>query len=130
MDRDRLIRFGVLQFGVFHLVIGLWQVVAPHAFFDTIGGFGTYNRHYMGDNATYELALGLALLVSLRRPAWRVPLLALTALQIVLHAINHLVDIGSSHPAWAGVFDFVSLALAAVVAVGLAVMAGRERAPA
>lgn len=127
MDRDRLIRAGVLQFGAFHLVVGLWQVVAPHAFWETIGGFGPYNRHYLGDNATYELALGLALLASLRRPAWRAPLLALTALQIVLHAINHLVDVSASHPGWAGVFDFVSLALAAPVAVWLARTAEHER---
>jgi hypothetical protein len=42
------------------------------------------------------------------------PVLALTTLQFALHSVNHLVDIGKSHPAWNGPADFASLTLATV----------------
>jgi hypothetical protein len=125
MDRDRLTRIAVAVFGVYHGVIGLWLAAAPHSFFRALGGFGPYNRHYAGDNATFELALGLGLLAALGRPAWRAPMLAVTAAQAVLHAINHVVDVGHGHPAWVGVFDAVTLAGLAAGAVWAALVAGR-----
>jgi hypothetical protein len=125
MARDRLTRIAVVAFGAFHLVIGLWLAVAPHLFFRALGGFGVYNRHYAGDDATFELALGLGLLAAVGRPAWRAPLRAVTAAQAVLHAINHLVDVGRGHPAWIGIFDAVTLAGLAAAAVWVALVAVR-----
>ena len=57
----------------------------------------------------------MALLIAVRRPSWRVPVLALTTVQFALHSVNHLLDIGNAHPAWTGYFDFFSLAAATVV---------------
>ena len=65
----------------------------------------------MGDVATWYLALGAATLVSVRRVSWRVPVLALALVQYVLHALNHLIDIGEADPAWLGPANFVSLVL-------------------
>ncbi len=45
----------------------------------------------MGDPATWYLALGVLLLVTLRRPAWRRPVLALALVQYAPHAANHLL---------------------------------------
>ena len=42
-------------------------------------------------------------------------MLALMTIQYALHSVNHLIDIGSAHPAWEGYFDFVSLALSTVL---------------
>jgi hypothetical protein len=106
---------GVAAFGVYHLALALFMAVAPHAFFTDIGPFEAVNIHYIRDTATFNAAIGVALLLAVRRPSWRVPVLALVTLQFVLHSINHLIDIGRAHPAWLGYFDFFSLAAATVV---------------
>ncbi len=107
-----LIAAGVGAFGALELALAIWMIAAPHSFFTAIGPFGGYNRHYIRDAATFEAALGFGLLVAVRKPAWRVPALAITLVQFALHSVNHLLDIGASHPAWPGYFDFFSLAAA------------------
>lgn len=104
---------GIAGLAVFSLGLGAWQVVAPRSFYDALGPFGTFNGHYVRDYATWSLAYGLALLVALRRPAWRVPLLALGLAQFALHTLNHLADAGDADPGWVGVLDVVLLALTA-----------------
>jgi hypothetical protein len=110
---------GVAAFGVYHLALALFMAVAPRAFFTDVGPFGTVNTHYIRDTATFNAAIGVALLVAVRRPSWRVPVLALTTLQFALHSLNHLIDIGHSHPAWNGYFDFFSLAAATLLLLWL-----------
>jgi hypothetical protein len=110
-----VVTVGVGAFGAYHLALALFMAVAPRAFFTDVGPFGALNTHYIRDTATFNAAIGAALLIALRRPSWRVPVLALTTLQFALHSINHLVDIGRAHPAWNGYFDFFSLALATLV---------------
>jgi peptidoglycan/LPS O-acetylase OafA/YrhL len=105
---------GCGAFAVYHLVLALFMAVAPRAFFTDIGPFGTLNTHYIRDTATFNAAIGVALAIAVRRPSWRVPVLALTTLQFALHSVNHLIDIGRAHPAWTGWFDFFSLTLATV----------------
>jgi hypothetical protein len=80
----------------------------------------------MGDLATWYLALGVLALVAVRRPGWRVPVLALAVLQNALHALNHLFDVGEADPEWLGPATLVSL----VLLTGLLVlMLNAERAP-
>ena len=102
---------GLAAFGLLELAIGIAQGAAPHAFYTAIGPFGPYNAHYARDVATFELAIGVALLVAIARPSWRVPVLAVAALQFALHSLNHLIDIRGAHPAWTGYFDFATLTL-------------------
>jgi hypothetical protein len=106
---------GLIGFGLYQLAIGLFQVVAPGAFSDTLGPFGSPNAHYVRDMATFELPLGALLLAAVRLPSWRVPALAFATAHWVLHAISHLVDIGEADPRWVGVFDFVALTAGAGV---------------
>ena len=103
------------MFALVELGLAVFMAVAPHAFYEAIGPFGVFNPHYLRDVASFEGAIGLALLVSLRRRSWRAPVLALTAVQFALHSVNHLVDIANAHPAWAGYFDFFSLASATLL---------------
>src|SRR4051794_41981476 len=86
------------------------MAISPSVFFDAIGPFGTRNNHYMRDLATFYIALGAAGLVAARRPSWRVPVLALAAVEFALHAVNHLGDIGESHPALNGPGTFAAVA--------------------
>ena len=105
----------LLVFAAVQLVLGVLLWLAPGFFFDQIGPYGVRNDHYMADLATWYLALGAALLVAVRRPSWRVPVIAVALAQYALHSLNHLIDIGESDPSWIGPADFVSLTLAAVL---------------
>jgi hypothetical protein len=114
------VRVGLIAFAAYHFAVAALMVFVPHAFFADIGPFGVQNDHYLRDTATYNAAFGVALLIASRRVQWRTPILCCVALQFVLHAINHLVDIGSAHPYWLGPADFTSLTLASAVLVWLA----------
>jgi len=62
-------------FAVAQLVIGALLWVTPGFFHDEIGPYGPSNDHYMGDLASWYLALGAVALVAVRRNSWRLPVL-------------------------------------------------------
>jgi hypothetical protein len=99
-------------FAAVQIAIGALLWLAPGFFFAEIGPYGPRNDHYMGDTATWYLANGAALLVAVRREAWRLPVLFLTAVQYALHSVNHLLDVSEADPGWLGPANLVSLVLA------------------
>jgi peptidoglycan/LPS O-acetylase OafA/YrhL len=105
----------LVVFAAVQLVLGVLLWLAPGFFFDQIGPYGMRNDHYMADLATWYLALGAALLVAVRRPSWRVPVIAVALAQYALHSLNHLIDIGNADPSWLGPANFASLVLATAV---------------
>ncbi len=117
---------GIAAFAVVELSLAVFMAASPHAFYTAIGPFGAFNAHYIRDVASFEAALGLALAMAVRRPSWRVPVLALTTAQFALHSLNHLIDIGKAHPAWNGYFDFGTLAAGTLLLVWLSWMALTE----
>lgn len=112
--RDRsypaLIVFGAVQLG-----LGAFIVVAPGAFADSLGAFGTRNDHLARDVATLYLALGFGLVAAATRPRWRAPVIALTGVQYAAHAINHVIDIADSDPGWIGPADLAILVAGALL---------------
>ncbi len=74
--RSRYVDMILIIFGVYSVALGAFMTLSPGVFFDTLGAFGTRNNHYIFDNASFELPLGLLLLAALRWSAWRVPALA------------------------------------------------------
>jgi len=114
------LRIGLIVFAAYHFVIAALMIFAPHTFFSDIGPFGVQNDHYLRDTATFNLAFGAALAVSVKRPSWRTPVLCCVALQFGLHSINHLADINAAHPGWLGPADFISLALSTLLLMWLA----------
>ena len=104
------IRQGIGVLGGLQLATGLALTLIPGTFYDAVAAFGVRNDHFLRDYGTYYLASGLALLLSISRPSWRVPILFVVTVQYALHALNHLVDIGNSDPGWLGLFDFITLA--------------------
>ena len=122
----RAVPAGVAALAVYELAFGLWMLLAPRSFYDAVGPFGPYNRHYVLDTATWQLAFGVALAVAVRRPSWRAPLLGFAVVQFGLHALNHIADAGEADPAWVGVFDAVSLTVTTVLLAGLYVGAQRR----
>jgi hypothetical protein len=114
-------------FGAAQLVLGLLLWITPGFFFDEVGPYGVRNDHYLGDLATWYLALGAVTLVAVRHVGWRVPVLVLAFLQYALHSFNHLLDIGGADPKWLGPANFVSLVLTSLL---LAWMLNAAREPA
>jgi hypothetical protein len=107
-----VVTVGIAAFAVVQLALALLMTANPHRFYTAVGPFGAFNGHYIRDLATFYAATGVGLLLAIRRPSWRVPMLALMTIQYALHSVNHLIDIGNAHPAWNGYFDFFSLAAA------------------
>ncbi|MBA3808429.1 MAG: hypothetical protein H0X28_08555 [Solirubrobacterales bacterium] len=116
---DQALIAGLGAFALYHFALAALMAVSPHAFFTSIGPFGTYNPHYIRDTATFNAALGIGFAVALRRSSWRVPVLAVTTAQFALHSLNHLLDIDRAHPVWTGYFDFFSLLAATLLLGGL-----------
>jgi hypothetical protein len=115
----------LILFGIGQLVLGALLWLTPGFFFEEIGPYGTRNDHYMGDLATWYLALGAVALVAVRHAAWRLPVLVLAFVQYALHSVNHLIDVGEADPEWLGPANLVSLVLTCVL-LGLMVRAERE----
>jgi hypothetical protein len=102
-------------FAALQLAIGALLWLAPGFFHEEIGPFGPRNDHYMGDLATWYLALGVLALVAIARAEWRRPVLALALIQYALHALNHLLDVGEATPRWIGPATLAAVGLGAVV---------------
>jgi hypothetical protein len=117
--RRDVLTAGIVVLAAYDLGLAVFMAASPHSFFANVGPFGARNDHYIRDTATFSAAIGVGLLIALRRPSWRVPMLAISTVQFALHSINHLVDIERAHPAWNGYFDFVSLAVATIVLGGV-----------
>jgi len=79
--------------GVGYALTGLVLIFAPLWFFDNIGPFAPYNRHYEGDLGMFLLPLGLGLLFAAREPGNHRLFLAVVAAGSLLHAGNHLYDV-------------------------------------
>jgi hypothetical protein len=123
---DDTLLLGLSVLAVYHLALAVWMAASPHSFYTAIGPFGTYNRHFVRDVASFEAAFGFGFVVAVFQPSWRVPVLAIATVQFGLHAINHLVDIDRAHPAGIGYFDFFAL-LGSTLLLGLMLAAGRKR---
>jgi hypothetical protein len=121
--RDDALVAGLSALAAVNIGLAIVMAAAPHAFFTAIGPFGARNDHYIRDVATFEAALGVGLAVAVRRPSWRMPVLAVTAVQYGLHSVNHLIDIASAHPPWTGYLDFFSLSAATALLLWLLALA-------
>lgn len=104
-------RWLLLAFALAQLILGLLLWLTPGFFYESIGPYGARNDHYMGDLASWYLALGAVALVALRYESWRIPVLALAFVQYALHSVNHLIDVGEADPSWLGPANLVSLVL-------------------
>ena len=111
--------------GVINAAIGALALIAPDTFFDQIGKYGVENSHYVGDVGAFTLAYGLALLVAIRLPSWRVPVLGLGAIWFGFHALNHAFDTGEARSVARGWADTIGIAAGGVLLAYLARVAAR-----
>lgn len=78
--------------GAVNLFTGAALLLAPGWFFNTIGNFPPFNRHYLGDVGSFLLPIGIGLLIAVRDPMQHRSLIGVVAAGSLLHAINHLYD--------------------------------------
>ena len=116
--------------GLVQAASGALALVAPGTFYDEIGHYGVENSHYVGDVGAFVLAFGVAVLVAVRRPSWRVPVLALGALWSGLHALNHAFDVGQARSDARGILDTVYIGVGALLFAYLVWAASRLQAAA
>lgn len=102
-------------FGIYSVTLGLFMLFAPGAFFDTIGAFGVRNDHFILDNASFELPLGLMMLAALKWPRWRVPTLAFATAPWALHSLSHLIDTNHAAGSWVGWLEAAGLVVTTVL---------------
>ena len=107
-----------------HAAIGAFMVLSPSTFYAEVAGYPPYNDHFIRDIGTYNLAYAAAFLAAAARPAWRIPVLTLVAIQYTLHVVNHIWDVADTDPAWQGPANLVALGL---VAAGLWWLLRRSR---
>lgn len=127
--RFRFVEATLVAFGVYSLVLGLFMMVAPGTFFETLGEFGVRNDHYTFDNASFELPLGVLLLAALRWPSWRVPALSFATLHWALHSLSHIIDTDHGAGRAVGWLEAVTLVLATgvfAIALRLSIIGDRS----
>lgn len=78
--------------GLLYVVTGGVMLLAPEWFFQNVGNFPPFNRHYIGDLGSFNLPLGIALLWAARNPSQHRLVIALGALASLIHALNHAYD--------------------------------------
>ena len=117
-------------FALLHLATGAALLFAPRWFFDTIGTFPPFNRHYAGDLGAFQVGLGVGLALAARDPARHRLLLVAVAAGNVAHALNHAYDaIIGGVPASIWLSDVGPVALAGLILALLTVRlpAAKER---
>lgn len=94
MSQATIARAAIFVSGVFYTLSGLGLMFAPEWFFQNIGNYPPFNRHYAGDTGAFTLALGLALLWAARdrNLMQHRSLIGYTLLASLLHALNHAYD--------------------------------------
>ena len=86
--------------GLQFAVVGVWAMIDPRAFFDTLATFQPYNQHLLQDIGAFQVGLGAVLLLAAWRP--RAPGLAIALLGVgigaALHALSHAIgrDLGGN----------------------------------
>ncbi len=90
--RLRLAQLVVAVAGALYVLTGAALLFAPVWFFQHIGTFGPFNRHYEGDLGAFLLALGIGLLFAARSPARYGLAVWVAAMGSLLHACNHIYD--------------------------------------
>ncbi|MBZ0282958.1 MAG: hypothetical protein K8L97_19620 [Anaerolineae bacterium] len=115
------VRASLIAGGLLYLLTGVALLFAPEWFFQNIGYFPPFNRHYEGDLGAFLLPLGAAMLWAAREPAKHGLLVGMAAAGSILHAVNHIVDdlnAGLTLTQWLTSQTFLLLIFGIILAAG------------
>ncbi len=114
-QKRSFVRAVLVAGGALYVSTGLLMLLLPEWFYQNIGTFPPFNRHYTGDLGSFNLPLGLALLWAVRNPARHCLLIGCAALASLIHALNHTYDdiqMGLSLSEWLVSQTFILLVFA------------------
>lgn len=92
MTTQRLLQILVAALGVVNTATGLALLFVPQWFFENIGNYPPFNRHYQGDLGAFVIASGIGLLWAARNPQKYRALIGIALVSSALHLINHVYD--------------------------------------
>jgi hypothetical protein len=92
LTRFQLARWFTLIVGIITVITALALVFAPVWFFENIGPFEPFNRHYEGDLGMFLMGIGVGLVFAFRDITRHRLLIGAAALGNVLHVLNHVYD--------------------------------------
>jgi len=90
--KQSYVRSIAVAVGVAYVASALGLLLAPGWFFDNIGNYPPFNRHFMGDAGSFLLPLGLGLLWAARDTARHRAIIALVGIGSLVHAMNHVIE--------------------------------------
>ncbi|MBI4675049.1 MAG: hypothetical protein HY741_25700 [Chloroflexi bacterium] len=115
---SRLAQIIVGASGVLFVLVALALLFVPRWFFENVGFFPPYNRHYEGDLGAFLFAIGAGLVYAARNPAKYRLLIAVAAVGSALHVLNHVFDgIASSYSLTHWLTDTAPLVIAALLLI-------------
>lgn len=99
--------------GLQFLVVGVFALAAPEAFFDTLATFEPYNRHFIHDLGAFQIGIGAALLAAAARLDGLLVGLIGGTTTAVLHLFAHVIDrdLGGTPATDIPFFGFITAAL-------------------
>lgn len=88
-------RVVALVAGIFLLAFGLWAMLAPRSFFESVAVFEPYNQHFLQDIGAFQIGLGAVLLLPARRAVTDGLAVALLGVGIgnAAHTVSHVIGI-------------------------------------
>ncbi len=92
MTTQRMLQILVAMLGVVNAATGLALLFAPQWFFENIGSYPPFNRHYEGDLGAFVTAIGIGLLWAARNPRHYRALIGIALISNALHLVNHIYD--------------------------------------
>ncbi len=79
----------------------IWMLLTPYHWYQTFPGkipdFGDFNVHFVRDLGSAYFAWSIACIWAARTPAVRVPVVGITTLFFLLHAVIHVFDTLRGH---------------------------------
>ncbi|HEV2108580.1 MAG TPA: hypothetical protein VGR16_09995 [Thermomicrobiales bacterium] len=86
--------------GIFFVALGVWAMIEPRSFFDTVATFEPYNRHFLQDIGAFQVGLGAVLLLAVVPASLSGLTVALIGVGVgaALHTVSHIAghDLGGT----------------------------------
>jgi len=82
----------ILINGIFYIIVAIALLFAPTWFFENIGHFPPFNRHYMGDLGSFILPMGIGLVIASKEPIRNMLVINAVLGASLIHIVNHVYD--------------------------------------